>query len=132
MREILFRGKRTDNGEWVYGYLAYRQSHNRWYIIINDPIYEWTFYIVDPGTVGQCCELFDKGKVYKIFEGDVIETNVAGQINRGVVVYQNGVFCLEYNKQNCYGIDFIFIEECRYFQLIGNIYDNPELMEENK
>ena len=127
MREILFRGKRTDNGEWVEG----------WY----EPPVKWgghsfgttIAYIcsegylddaeVDPTTVGQYTGLQDKnGK--RIFEGDIIKTRHG--IRR--IVFEDGVFGARANAQ-------LFAELRQYkrelkgdWEVIGNIHDNPELV----
>ena len=79
MREILFRGKRTDNGEWVEGYY-YKARYCRTddelfdYITVPHPT-EYnkpsSLHIVNPSTIGQCTGLHDtNGK--KLFEGDVV------------------------------------------------------------
>lgn len=69
MREILFRGKRTDNGEWVYGYYVVQNGSHQIYFDV--PGSEWNIWNVDPATVGQYTGLTDKnGK--RIFEGDKI------------------------------------------------------------
>ena len=79
MREILFRGKRTDNGEWVEGDLR----HGGYYL--NDPdVYILVpfadtviNYPVDPETVGQYTGATDiSGR--RVFEGDIMETAVSG------------------------------------------------------
>ena len=133
MREILFRGKRKDNGEWVYGNLIRRDNSGEWSYFIGQNSLE---YEVIPSTVGQYTGLTDKnGK--KIFEGDIVdyEDTAPGQyeyhdstfINRGVIQYSAPVFYWT-NPVD------VQLEDCAYkgvvdCVIIGNIYDNPELLE---
>lgn len=140
-REILFRGKRLDNGEWAYGYLEKRPSAIQgpdyggpWYIWTPpvDPDDSGGYYNVDPATVGQYTGLMDKiGK--KIFGGDIVTTpkygvdNGKGQNYSGkdkfVVGYSDGTYTLENGRRKfCLRPD-IDAAVC------GNIYDNPELLE---
>ena len=67
-REILFRGKRDGDGEWVMGDRAGYSD----YVMIWDLIDKGVGYLVDPATVGQFTGLCDKNGVTKIFEGDII------------------------------------------------------------
>ena len=127
MRDILFRGKRTDNGEWIYGDLVHANHR-----LTGARIFEiWTpmpdgetdpneleYGKVDPATIGQYTGLTDKnGKM--IFEGDVVAT-VAGKPHE--VMFADGEFFMDGTA-----IPFKWAVK---FSVIGNIYDNPELLEE--
>lgn len=127
MPEILFRGKRIDNGEWVEGF------YNRTWLTNGEVITEIReferphhmqyFIEVDPSTVGQYTGLTDKnGK--RIFEGDVVEHREYGNL---AVVWDDGAFQLMredtfYDMLDHYTLGFAVF--------IGNIHDNPELLEE--
>ena len=122
MREILFRGKRTDNGEWIEGYFGIANEHP----YISD---EFKFYGVVPETVGQYTGRTDK-KDRKIFEGDIVRVHdyLAKRGDpwhefEGVVGHQNASFVIISDVVKHYRwIDY----EC---EIIGNIHDNPELVE---
>lgn len=138
MREILFRGKWTHNGEWFEGYLVrnYLEEGDA-YIFCPHGAY----YRVDPDTVGECAGVPDKnGK--RIFEGDIVKTHYANAKNSEfveVVVFHNGRFCAEGNLggtgrswANLWdGIQHLPQDKCVYMdgvEVIGNIHDNTELM----
>ena len=147
MREILFRGKRTDNGEWVEGYLYehepplqcivpenYIPEPSKWYIV-RTAFADWglprqvEFIEVDPETVGQFTGLCDKnGK--KIFEGDIVlGLFLFDMLINAVVKFRDGAFGLEWRRGEI--IEFnAFTSLCNItYEIIGNIYDNPELLE---
>ena len=122
MREIKFRGKRIDSGEWVYGCLT-RYSEQMSYItvdLIEDKIYE-----VLTETVGQYTGLKDKnGK--EIYEGDV----VLFKHEIGDEDWSSEIYFVEF-KNGSFNIAWAFEENtCDECELLGNIYENPELMAE--
>ena len=129
MREILFRGKRLDNGEWIEG-SYFRLGNKDVYILTGKlPIFACSLayesYQVIPETVGQYTGLTDKnGK--KIFEGDIV---------RYGGTYHQVVF--EKRWSNAYfgimmdGIEtwsFSSITSAYRMKVLGNIHDNPELL----
>lgn len=126
MREILFRGKRLDNGEWVEG--GYKHEKVGEYltavfIIEHLTSGVWENHRVDPATVGQYTGLTDKNGV-KIFDGDVFEWGYAGVKEfRYVVAYDAELARFVGNRGGGFvSLDGIDIE------IIGNIHDNPELI----
>lgn len=130
MREILFRGKRKDNGEWVQGYL-YRSSEKlNPFIMLKSE--KGASYEVNADTVGQYTGLTDKNGT-KIFEGDIVDfSKRPDNGDYGTVIYDadETAFGIEY--YNIYrGLGENYYP--KNIEVIGNIYDNPELLgdEEN-
>lgn len=148
MREYLFRGKRVDGYGWIYGGLIYDEAeHNTPRIVIGREYSTGTFFNAQAprvmyDTVGEFTGLYDKNN-NKIFEGDIVnwygeilvvkfgEHNVVEQSyeigNHFRTVDKFGWFG---ERQNCFiskGIDLILLKAG---EVIGNIYDNPELLEE--
>ena len=124
MRDIIFRGKRIDNGEWVEGYfvnlwLIHYQKHQP---IITDN--NAVSYDVDPSTVGQYTGMKDKnGK--KVFEGDIVRKTNEG---RHPEIFVANIRTCFYTIEEVYYSPFEhFTESCEY-EIIGNTHDNPELL----
>lgn len=131
MREILFRGKRLNNGEWVYGFYAHelRGEHyihadeGAWY---DGPML--TMVEVERETVGQDTGLKDKN-CKDIFEGDVLHWDFHWGWYVG---YENGAF-RKIPLSNIQRINWkhypLEQEGLKTWEVIGNIHDNPELVE---
>ena len=129
MREIEFRGKLKRTGKWAYGNLNINKAGT--VIITPDETPLGTYGEVDPETIGEYTGLKDKNGV-KIYEGEIVidrEDGVIGDIvwNKEEasfyfsILYENGTY--EEEKLN----DWVDVLE-----VIGNIYDNPELLEGGK
>lgn len=115
MKEILYRGKRVDNGEWTEGYFfkSWNKVFLLWGMTGDCPNMEE----VIPETVGQFTGLTDKnGK--KIFEGDIVESPNGTQ---GFIEWQNAECAFLVNI----GDDWQTMDDCPY-EVVGNIYDNGE------
>lgn len=131
MRDILFRGKRVDNGEWVEGYytkkLCGEYINNQFMESEKDFIVTYfssggiTSHEVIPDTVGQYTGLKDKNGV-KIFEGDIARDEDTEKIYE--IAYHRHMF-MRYERKPMY-MFFTLDGDC--LEVIGNIHDNPELL----
>lgn len=130
MREILFRGKRA-TGDWVKGF--YVQKPNPFsedgqpirHCIVDLPPFG---YDVDPETIGQFTGRYDKNGE-KVYEGDVL--SLIGGEYRGVVMWSDHDQCyfISPNWDNHTTIgDFGDFGRADYYEIVGNIHDNPELL----
>lgn len=123
-REILFKGKRKDNGMWEYGNLSMRDETRRskYYIGQNMLGYE-----VLPETIGQYTGLTDKNG-RKIFEGDILKAMGVDGEQIAPVVFRKGFFVLD--EKNAFIRLGVGAFRKRQLEVIGNIHDNPELVRE--
>lgn len=149
-REILFRGKNADNGEWISGFYFQRQNP-----LTKDglPIYHGIADLppfgaeVIPETVGQFTGLTDNNRKNKkkIFEGDIVKAYFnfnPTDFVIGKVIFEYGTFKIrvtgtkkkgEFSKFTddnikAYAIENNFIDRGYLLEVIGNIHDNPELL----
>ena len=136
MREILFRGKQIDNGEWVYGSFCMDALEQKNGLCGVDgfirrydaDVGKMQMHEVDRETVGQFTGLTDKNG-NKIFEGDIVRTDKFSEPNKQYIVkfdLQFGAF-IGQDKWNMYFVTFD--GDSDQFEIIGNIHDNPELLE---
>lgn len=145
MREILFRGKRIDNGEWVEGHLIWCEdgrariipSHTDIFCYeMDESIIQTVAHRVIPETVGQYTGWKDKNG-NKIFEGDIVRLKRFGNIERGKIVFNTNTAGLEFWREvtvGAYGEKATKKENLYVFfgsdgEIIGNIHDNPELLD---
>ena len=138
MRGIKFRGKRTDNGEWVYGNLitpTFDNSDNIFGYYIHEinktnyfttrdngleNFYEIQLFRIDPETVGQYTGLKDKNGI-RIYECDIVKHGrELDYID--IVEYGNCCFYTSLSSD--------WLSDCENIEVIGNIYENQELLED--
>lgn len=133
MREIMFRGKRLDNGEWVYGSLLQVEYEDGSVVtaIFHRKDADGDAH-VDPSDIGQYTGLLDKnGK--RIFEGDICRNTRTNEI---VSVHWHGSMAgFVWNQKRddseyLYDFGALFRAHDKY-EVIGNIYDNQELLKED-
>ena len=148
MREILFRGKRVDNGEWVIGYYVQKQDPllvgAAYHCILTQEkdscgclMSTVSWYNVTPESIGQYTGVKDKnGK--RVYEGDIVVAHITQNALTHTEKYK-GIYEVKYHDKHCYFYlakrknNILFDGNWRYFlseiEVIGNIHDNPELLE---
>ena len=130
IREVIFRGKRTDNGEWVKGYLyiTHIGAHEIGSYDAEINIERFTFDVI-PETVGQYTGLTDKNGV-KIFEGDIVHCVSKLDSADMVIIFECGQFrMILAEKYHEYQTNVGYYDiNCFAKEVIGNIHDNPELL----
>lgn len=145
-REILFRGKLLRTGEWIEGYYcktsdttyAFSEDYDRYpvpehHCILVDEMTDWglpnrpTLHEVDPVTIGQYTGLTDRnGK--RIFEGDILRYD-DGETSIYDARWDYHRWLVQMHRDYPTMPDDLDDFFCQYAEVIGNIYDNPELLE---
>ena len=137
MREILFKAKRKDNGEWVEGYYLNVAKINHFIctgkIKLNGVvkgILAPEMYAIDPNTICQYTGLTDKnGK--KIWENDILKAHLdesyPQDITYSKIIWSECRFCI--NENHSSNIETLEKRDAEYFEVCGNIFDNPDLLE---
>lgn len=136
MREMLFKAKRIDNGEWIEGYYYKRVQGNNVVDAIekyNGNIESIEYYEINPETLCQYIGITDKND-RKIFENDIIETHTFGFDNDHFITYVK--FGAKFSMQGFYldnGRSLFYFGQSDLTKMddtkvIGNIFDNPELV----
>lgn len=147
-REILFKAKRIDNGEWVEGYYIYHikrticpfgdsvKPEDEQHVIMQDGFSDWNMprdtvvYEIDPDTICQYTGLVDKnGK--KIWENDIVrrtDLHVVSEPSVGFIEYdlENTSFLIHWTDKVEYSPTYHWKDR---LEVIGNIFDNPDLLE---
>lgn len=141
MREIEFRGYDTSSKQWAYGLLY--NNKEKYFINGNE---------IDIKSIGEFTGLYDYDK-QKIYEGDILRATFNPALNGwkdtnhafGYVIFEKGTFKLnvfadhlqtfgeeykkyENQKETCFGIEHNFLERYYVLEIMGNLYENPDLL----
>lgn len=131
MREILFKAKRIDNGEWVEGYVVRKHGLYFIYDIVNSESCRQNNYEIDPETLCQFTGLCDKnGK--KIWENDILMAHLDESYPEDATyeTVEWGVAGWVGNETDSTDRKYLDKFDLKHFKVVGNIFDNPELLQE--
>ena len=143
MHDLLFRAKREDNGEWVYGYYVrlpdVTGTVHRMYVPADNPDENNAVYFINPETLGRFIGVKDKKGIF-IFEGDIVKVDddydtfgkMAGEIRE--VWFKDGGFRLKpkYASSVARGDRGCWLEDGADFEVIGNVFDNSKLLQKSE
>lgn len=132
MREI--KAKKKDNGEWVEGYYVYCRKRHYILPVVNKAIGfderedEWVE--INSETICQYTGLTDKNSK-KIWENDILKAHLdesyPQDITYAKIIWSECRFCI--NENHSSNIETLEKWDAEYFEVCGNIFDNPELLE---
>ena len=146
VNRYLFKAKRVDNGEWVQGYIVkYGYTGREKYSIVPEYASDLYSFLIDPSTICRCTGLKDKNNNL-IWENDIIhkpfytdyDAYANSEAYTGRIQYEDGGWSVEITKPDgnvCVSpiIEMIaYSKDIEYCEVIGNIFDNPELNKREK
>ena len=144
MREILFRAKRIDNGEWVEGYYVYHirrticpigdsvKPEDEQHVIMQDGFSDWNmprdtvFFNIAPETLCQYTGLKDKNG-NRIWENDIARIENSMDEGIGNIEFYDGMWYVDGEPNNSL-YDIVECDDVAEVEVIGNTLDNPELL----
>lgn len=125
MRQIIFRGKRLDNGEWIYGDLQLGDGDHIPMIGVVRGGHDPNYYQVEEATIGQFTGLRDKDS-RPIYEGDIVMQRGYSGVKPMVVRFEQGAFIVGWHGGSSTQTRPMLIQ--KRCEVIGNIIDTPDLL----
>jgi len=136
MREIRFRGKRIDNGEWVYGYMIGNDVIVGEIVEFSDEYFNTEFwYKVDPETVGQYTGLKDRNG-REIYEGDIVRFFFFDNVKELISPVEQVVECgtghyIRLQGRGYFSLNPTVIDR-NYVEVIGNTWEDGGMLDDRK
>lgn len=134
MRDILFRGKRVDNGEWVYGSLVHRTKYygdttDKWFVLHGGE-FDCDYYDAEevlPDTIGQYTGLKDKNG-NRLYEKDIVNCKTKSYLFEGYTIewYNDDARFVMVKNGRRYAVSESF-----EYEIVGNITDNSDMLTNN-
>lgn len=133
MREILFKAKRTDNGEWVEGFVVRKHGLYFIYDIVNSESCRQNIYEIDPETLCEFTGRCDKNKK-RIWENDILMAHLDESYPEDVTyeTVEWGVAGWVTHEANSVDRQYLDEFDMEHFEVVGNIFDNKELLQEER
>lgn len=129
-RQIIFRGYNRKNNKWLYGYyIVNRGQHFICPEGVQNPLASWEDFVVEEESVGEYTGVKDKEN-RKIYEGDIIGGS-NGSINGREWPFKRVIKWKE-DRQGFNTPSWVYMDRTHYYNVIGNVYQNKELLEDEE